>query len=157
MSVPESSFDALLARAKEIDGLEFGCVLDAATGMVLGTVRADKARESGGADGRIPVAAAGAADVAGAVSLMAGALAADEGLEDVIITLTGHYHLIRRFDPTPRLQFLLLVVLDRARANLAMALRQLRDLHVDPPPVPEPAGGRHREAPGPGEGDGVLS
>ena len=65
-------------------------------------------------------------------------VAADGGLEDVVVTLSRHYHLIRRFSPAPRLRFLLLVVLDRTQANLAMALRELRG--VDPDAVrPEPA------------------
>jgi len=76
------------------------------------------------------VAAAGAADVANVISLMAAGIAANGGLEDVIITMSGHYHLIRQFSPAPKLQFLLLVVLDRTRANLAMALRELRDFDL---------------------------
>ncbi len=121
--MPESPFDALLSRVRQIDGFLLGCIIDAATGMVLGSAQ-DRDEL------RLPVAAAGAADVANVVSLMAGGLAANGGLEDVIITMSGHYHLIRQFSPAPKLQFLLLVVLDRAHANLAMALRELRDFDM---------------------------
>jgi hypothetical protein len=121
--VPESPFEALLADVRQIDGFVLGCLIDASTGMVLGSVQDHE-------DMRLPVAAASASDVANSISLMTGGLAANGALEDVIITLSGHYHLIRQFSPTPRLQFLLLVVLDRARANLAMALRQVRDFDM---------------------------
>jgi hypothetical protein len=122
--VPESPLEALLARVRQIDGFVLGCLMDASTGMVLGSVQRHE-------DVRLPVAAAGAADLANLISLMTGGLATDDGLEDVIITLSGHYHLIRQFGPTPRLQFLLLVVLDRAQTNLAMAHREVRDLDAD--------------------------
>lgn len=128
--MPEASLDALLARARQIEGIVLGCVVDAATGMVLGSVEGEGKLN-------LSVAAAGAADVANAVSLMSGELAVDGGLEDVIVTLKEHYHLIRHFSPAPRLSFLLLVVLDRAGTNLAMALRQLRDLDVGFDVLPE--------------------
>lgn len=116
----ESPFDALLVGVSEIGGLVLGCLIDASTGMVLGSVQ-----DNG--DMRLPVAAASAADVANSISLMTGGLAANGVLEDVIITLSGHYHLIRQVTPMPKQQFLLLVVLNRAQANLAMAHRQVRD------------------------------
>ncbi|MFF3667827.1 roadblock/LC7 domain-containing protein [Microtetraspora malaysiensis] len=122
--MPESPFEALLSQVRQIDGFVLGCLIDASTGMVLGHVQDRETL-------RLPVAAAGAADVANVISLMAGELAANGGLEDAIITLSGHYHLIRHFSPAPRLQFLLLVVLDRAEANLAMAHRELRDFDLN--------------------------
>ncbi|MCT9928677.1 hypothetical protein N5079_00435 [Planotetraspora sp. A-T 1434] len=121
--MPVSPFDSLLAEVRQIDGFVLGCLIDASTGMVLGSVQEQE-------EARLPVAAAGAADVARVISLMTGELAANGGLEDAIITLTGHYHLIRQFSPAPRLRFLLLVVLDRSRANLAMAHRELRDFDM---------------------------
>ncbi|WP_106399778.1 hypothetical protein [Actinocorallia populi] len=121
--MPDSSLDLLFERVRQIEGLVMGCLVDAATGMVLGSVQDE-------GESNVQVAAAGAVDVAHVVSLMSGELAAEGGLEDVIITLRGRYHLIRRFSPAPKLNFLLLVVLDRAGTNLAMALRQLRDLDV---------------------------
>ncbi|MEO3781976.1 hypothetical protein ABGB12_01495 [Actinocorallia sp. B10E7] len=131
--MPESSLDGLLERVRQIEGLAMGCLIDASTGMVLESTRGER-------EVNIPVAAAGATDIAHTVSLMSGELAVEGGLEDVIITLKGHYHLIRRFSPAPKLDFLLLVVLDRAGTNLAMALRQLRDLDVSFV-VPEPVTG----------------
>lgn len=133
--MPESSFDALLSRVGRIDGFLLGCIIDASTGTVLGSARDQHDQQ----DLNLPVAAAGAADVANVISLMAADLATDGGLEDVIITMSGHYHLIRQFSPAPKLQFLLLVVLDRARANLAMALRELRDFDLSFGTRPAPA------------------
>jgi hypothetical protein len=68
--------------------------------------------------------------VANSIGLMTGGLATNGVLEDVIITLSGHYHLIRQVTPAPRLQFLLLIVLNRAHANLAIAHRQIRDFDM---------------------------
>lgn len=128
--MPESPFDAVLSRVRRIDGFRLGCVIDATTGTVLGSAGRQE-------DLSLPVLAAGTADLANVIALMAADLAADGGLEDVVVTLSRHYHLIRRFSPAPRLRFLLLVVLDRTQANLAMALRELRG--VDPDAVrPEP-------------------
>ncbi len=121
--MPDASLDALLEQVRQIEGLAAGCLVDAATGMVLGSVQDEQ-------ELNVSVAAAGAADLAHVASLMSGELAANGGLEDVIITLKGHYYLIRQFSPAPRLDFLLLVVLNRAGTNLAMALRQLRDVDV---------------------------
>ncbi len=130
--MPESPFDALLSRVRQIDGFLLGCIVDASTGTVLGSAQDQQ-------DLSLPVAAAGATDLANVISLMASGLAADGGLEDVIITLSGHYHLIRQFSPTPKLRFLLLVVLDRTHANLAMALRELRDFDLGAAVRPDPA------------------
>lgn len=127
--MPESPFDALLSRVRQIDGFLLGCIIDASTGMVLGSAQ-DQQDQQDPSVLRLPVAAAGATDVANVISLMAGGLATNGGLEDVIITMSGHYHLIRQFSPAPKLQFLLLVVLDRAHANLAMAHRELRDFDM---------------------------
>lgn len=141
--MPESSFDALLTRVGQIDGFVLGCIIDASTGTVLGSARSEQEEQ----DLNLPVAAAGATDVANVISLMAAGMAANGGLEDVIITMSGHYHLIRQFSPAPKLQFLLLVVLDRAQANLAMALRELRDFDLSFAARPgAPLPGQHQSA-----------
>jgi hypothetical protein len=111
----------MLGRLKEIDGFVFGCIIEATTGMILGAVQATE-------DISVPLAAAGAADIVNVVSLMTGELALKGDLEDVIITLSSHYHLLRLLGPGPGGQPALLVTLDRSQANLAMALRETRDL-----------------------------
>ncbi len=112
--------DVLFARVREIQGCVLACLVDAAGGMILGSWQ-------GQDDLPLPVAAAGAADVMNAVLMMTGALASDADVGDVIITVDSHYHLIRLLSRGPGRQFLLLVTLDRSRARLGMALREIRE------------------------------
>lgn len=115
-----SLVEAMLAPLKRIDGFALASLIDADTGMVLGAVRED-------ASVSVPVAAAGAADVVSVLSLMASRLALQDDLEDVIVTLGSHYHLIRMLPPEPAGQLILLVTLKRPTANLAMAHREVRE------------------------------
>jgi hypothetical protein len=111
--------EALLDPVSDIDGFMLACLVDASTGMVLAS-RKDQD------DISLPTAAAGAADIANVLSLLAGQLPVD-GLEDVMVTFRRQLYMIRlvRADPEP--QILLLVILDRSRVNLAMARREIRN------------------------------
>lgn len=130
--------DVMFAPVREIEGCVLACLVDAASGMILGSWQDQD-------DLPLPVAAAGAADVMNAVSMMTGALASNAGIGDVIITLDSHYHLIRLLSRGPGRQFLLLVTLDRPQANLGLALREIREFSaglfteqagwLDPPQV----------------------
>ena len=75
----------------------------------------------------IPAAAAGAVDIASVLSLLTGYLAMNDVLEDVMVTFGNHFHLIRPVRPDSGEQILLLVILDRSRANLAMARHEIRN------------------------------
>jgi hypothetical protein len=55
---------------------------------------------------------------------------ADEDLEDVVITLTGHHHLVRLLPDLGGTDTFLLLTLDRAHGNLGLARRLLRQLEV---------------------------
>lgn len=112
--------EALLAPMKRINGFMLACLVDAGSGMVLGAVREDASLS-------VPVAAAGAADVVSALSLMTSRLALRGDLEDVIVTLGSHHHLIRVLPAGPAGQLVLLVTLERPTANLAMAHREVRE------------------------------
>jgi hypothetical protein len=118
--VAPASADALLAPVTAIDGFQLAGLIDASTGMVLASAQ-DRA------DISLAKAAAGAADLAGVLALLTGELASGEELEDVMVTFDKHFHLIRMVRPAPRQTVILLVVLDRARANLAMARRAIRN------------------------------
>lgn len=115
-----SPVEAMLAPLRRIEGFALASLIDADSGMVLGAVRVDEGMS-------VPVAAAGAADVIGVLSLMTSRLALRGDLEDVIVTLGSHYHLIRMLPPEPAGQLILLVTLERPTANLAMAHREVRE------------------------------
>ena len=108
--------EALLDPVSEIEGFMLACLVDASTGMVLAS-RKDQDEIS------LPTAAAGAADIANVLSQLTGELPVD-GLEDVMVTFRRQLYVIRLVSPEP--QILLLVILDRDRANLAMARRAIR-------------------------------
>jgi hypothetical protein len=74
----------------------------------------------------LPTAAAGAADIANVLALLAGQLPVD-GLEDVLVTFRRQLYMIRLVREDPEPQILLLVILDRSRVNLAMARREIRN------------------------------
>lgn len=111
--------DELLAPVMAIDGFRLGCLIDGSTGMVLASVENDAGPVS-------PTAAAGAADVINVLNLLNGRLATGENLEDVMVTFSDSFFMVRpvRQDEDP--QLLLLVIMDRQRTNLAMAHRSIR-------------------------------
>ena len=111
--------EALLDPVSDIDGFMLACLVDASTGMVLAS-RKDRD------DISLPTAAAGAADIASVLSLLAGQLPVD-GLEDVMVTFRRQLYMIRLVREDPEPQILLLVILDRSRVNLAMARREIRN------------------------------
>jgi hypothetical protein len=116
--------DTLLRGVSGVDGVLMACVVDPATGMVVAT--SDHRDEPGTA-----MAAAGAADVLQVLALMTANLALGGEVEDAVITLTKHFHILRVLPVGPDQGLLLLVTLDRTRANLAMAQREIRGLRVD--------------------------
>jgi hypothetical protein len=112
--------DVILEPVRNVQGFVLACLVDATTGMLLGSLQ-DRD------DMYLPPAAAGAADVINTLSMMTGEMAAKGDLEDVIVTLESHYHLIRLLKRGPGRRLLLFVTVDRSQANLAMALREIRD------------------------------
>jgi hypothetical protein len=118
-----SEVDALLRAVGGVDGVLMACVVDPATAMVLGTT--DHRDEAGSA-----MAAAGAADLLQVLAVMTANLALGGEVEDAVVTLTKHVHVLRVLPVGPDQGLLLLVTLDRTRANLAMAQREIRGLRV---------------------------
>lgn len=119
MILPEAG--DLLTPAMAIDGFRLGCLIDAATGMVLASVQSETAPTPS-------TAAAGATDIVSVLTLLNGKLATGEILEDVMITLSDSFFMIRPVGRDTEPRILLLVVADRHRTNLAIAHRSLRDL-----------------------------
>jgi predicted regulator of Ras-like GTPase activity (Roadblock/LC7/MglB family) len=118
--VAASPVEAMLAPLQRISGFVLASLVDADSGMVLGAVSVDDGMS-------VPVASAGAADAINALSLMTSRLALPGDLEDVIVTLNSHYHLVQVFTSTPAGQLILLVTLNRRSANLAMARHEVRE------------------------------
>jgi hypothetical protein len=115
--------DELLAPVMAIDGFRLACLIDGSTGMVLATREFRENR-----DGHAPsTAAAGAADVINALTLLNGRLATGENLEDVMVTFSDSFFMVRPVGLDQQPQILLLVIADRQRTNLAMAHRSIRD------------------------------
>jgi hypothetical protein len=120
--LPEA--DALLAPVTEIDGVRMACLIDASSGMVLAS------RQERDDDMSLPAAAAGATDIAHVLSLLTSDLGTDAP-EDVMVTFRDHFQVIRLVRPDAEPRILLLVVLDRRRANLAMARLGIRSFCAD--------------------------
>jgi hypothetical protein len=121
MILPEA--DDLLTPAMAIDGFRLGCLIDASTGMVLASAQKQDSPAPPAA-----TAAAGATDVVSVLTLLNGRLATGEILEDVMITFSDSFFMVRPVGRDSGQRILLLVVTDRHRTNLAMAHRSLRDI-----------------------------
>ncbi|MFI9045788.1 hypothetical protein [Streptomyces sp. NPDC053427] len=119
--------DQVLAQAMGIPGVLGAGLIDWTSGLTLGTA------------GRAPhddheAAAADTAEVVQAVVRNATFDTAGgdgPGLEDLIITAAGSYHLIRFVHTAFDSQTYLHLWLDRGQANLAVARLRLRDLAAE--------------------------
>lgn len=110
-----------LAKLNQIDGFVGAALVDSESGMLLG--------QEGGGNLNLEVAAAGNTEVVRAKRKTMTNLAIKDGIEDILITLTKQYHLIRPLRSRTTLFFY--VALDRSRANLAMARIALADVEKE--------------------------
>jgi predicted regulator of Ras-like GTPase activity (Roadblock/LC7/MglB family) len=105
-----------LDKLNEMAGFVGAALVDSDSGMALGML--------GGGSLNLEVAAAGNTEVIRAKRRVASQLGITDGIEDILITLAKQYHLIRPLESNNDL--FLYVVLDRARANLAMSRHELK-------------------------------
>ncbi|AWE54087.1 MULTISPECIES: roadblock/LC7 domain-containing protein [Streptomyces] len=104
-----------------IEGALGAAVVDYTSGMALGTL-------GGGKDLDLNVAAAGNTDVIRAKVRTMEHLGLKGDVEDILITLSHQYHVIRLIGGRGGNGLFLYLVLDKARSNLAMARHQLKRL-----------------------------
>ena len=104
-----------LPKLMEIDGCLGCCIVDSNSGMMLGA--------AGGGVMSLEVAAAGNTEVVRSKRKTMKALNLNDSIEDMLITLGKHYHLIRPLSSNDAL--FIYLVLDKQKANLAMARYQL--------------------------------
>ncbi|MFF9909064.1 hypothetical protein [Streptomyces sp. NPDC013457] len=107
-----------------IEGSLGVALVDYTSGMALGTL-------GGGKDLDLAVAAAGNTDVIRAKTRTLEMLGLKEDIEDVLISLGTQYHLIRLIKGRGGNGLFLYLVLDKERANLAMARHQLRRIEAE--------------------------
>jgi hypothetical protein len=105
----------------EMDGCIGACIVDSNSGMSLGAI--------GGNGIDLEAAAAGNTEVIRAKRKTMRALQLQDSIEDILITLGKAYHLIRPLQSNDAL--FVYLVLDKSRANLAMARHQLRVIEKD--------------------------
>lgn len=98
-----------------IDGYIAGALVDLESGMLM-------AGDGNGVD--LELAAAGNADVIKAKARVVKNLQLNDTIEDVLISLSKQYHLIRPLETNANI--FLYLMLDKSKANLAMARHVLR-------------------------------
>ena len=102
-----------------IDGAMCSALVDSSSGMMLG-------QAGFGVD--LEIAAAGNTEVVRAKLKTMRALGLNDVIEDMLITLGKHYHIIR---PLLKHEGLFLyVVLDKQKSNLALARRKIADVEA---------------------------
>jgi hypothetical protein len=113
MSNITESLDTLV----KVDGAMCAALVDSSSGMLLG-------KSGTGLD--LDIAAAGNTEVVRAKLNTIKALGLTDTIEDILITLTGQYHVIRPLEATP--EVFLYLVLDKAKANLALARLKTKEI-----------------------------
>ena len=117
------SIDLALKEAMSIPGAVGATLVDYDSGMSLGSL--------GGGDWLdLDVAAAGNTEVVRAKLRVMASLGLDDAIEDILITLHRQYHVIRPLSARGNSTLFLYLVLDRERANLALARHSLKRIET---------------------------
>jgi hypothetical protein len=119
------NIETALKEAMTIDGAVGTSLVDWDSGMSLGALGGGKYLD-------LDVAAAGNTEVIRAKMRTMESLRLDDTIDDILITLSKQYHLIRLLKSSRSEQGLFLyLVLDRQKANLALARHQLRQIESE--------------------------
>ncbi|UGT42290.1 hypothetical protein LTV02_02360 [Nocardia yamanashiensis] len=119
-----SSMDIALKDMMVIDGSIGAAVVDYNSGMALGMLGSSKQLD-------LQVAAAGNTEVVRAKMRTIEQLALGETIEDILITLSSQYHIIRPMTGRKSKGLFLYLALDRDRANLALARHRLKTIEEE--------------------------
>lgn len=110
--------DQDLSSITTLSGFIGACVVDCDSGMLISRI--------GGETMDLELASAANAEVVRAKKKAIEALGLNDNIEDILITLGKHYHLIRPLSAAPSL--FLYLALDKANANLGLARIGLKSL-----------------------------
>ncbi|MEZ0093218.1 hypothetical protein [Streptacidiphilus sp. EB129] len=117
-----SNMETALKEAMGIEGAVGVALVDYSSGLALGTLGTTKELD-------LNVAAAGNTDVVRAkMRTMEMLNLHNETIEDILISLTTQYHLIRPLTRHGSKGIFLYLALDRQRANLALARHRCRQI-----------------------------
>jgi len=122
--------EQLLDRVPRPDGFVAAHLVDGATGQVLAGVVGHGDARPPGSDAAVAALAAGTARAFAELGAALALQATDDDPEDLIVTTSGHHPLARLLPDLGGTDAFLLVTLDRARANLALARHLLQRLEV---------------------------
>ena len=112
MSNIQETLDGLV----KIDGAMTAALVDSSSGMLLGTA-------GSGLD--LEVAAAGNTEVVRAKLSTIKSLGLNDTIDDILITLSTQYHIIRPLEQTP--EVFIYLVLDSKKSNLALARLKVKE------------------------------
>ncbi|MET8542460.1 hypothetical protein ABZW03_17665 [Kitasatospora sp. NPDC004799] len=119
-----ANLETSLKEAMAIEGAIGVALVDYGSGMALGTL-------GDGGELDLNVAAAGNTDVVRAKMRAMEALnLLDNEIEDMLITLTHQYHLVRPITTPGGRGLFLFLALNRSRSNLAMARHRLKQIET---------------------------
>ncbi|MQY08832.1 hypothetical protein [Actinomadura macrotermitis] len=119
-----SNMDLALKDMMSIDGAVGAAVVDYNSGMALGMLGSSKSLD-------LQVASAGNTEVMRAKMRTMEQLNLKDDIEDILITLSGQYHIIRPVTGRKSKGLFLYMVLDRSRANLALSRHRLKGIEED--------------------------
>jgi hypothetical protein len=109
-----ANVDETLSALSELGGSKWVAVVDSSSGMILG---------QRGSAAEIEITAAGNTEVMRANRSMVTSLGMTDRIEDIIITLSSQYHIMRPIAADPSI--FLYLVLNRAKSNLALARQKI--------------------------------